>query len=227
MMKFSSLHFHMVLVVALICVVVYVFYISKDILTLDTELRCVKNELDGVKRQLQTLPPPGSSSDANNQCVLPTRPQTPTNAPNAPVVAPITPVAPVGPPTAPDAPSAPVKAKKVAAKTVVIVEEHADDDDAESVDTQQVREMVNNMQHGDDDDIMATADDEGIQGIQGIREPSGAAPAPVSSHNETTIFADLASHSLVELKAMCRELDLPYKGSKAELVARLSNYQSS
>ena len=52
-MQFSGLHFHMVLVVALICVIVYVFYISKDILTLDSEVRSVKGQVEFLQQQLQ------------------------------------------------------------------------------------------------------------------------------------------------------------------------------
>lgn len=52
-MKFSGLHFHMVLVVALLCVIVYVFYISKDIITIDNELRSIKGQMDVIHRHLQ------------------------------------------------------------------------------------------------------------------------------------------------------------------------------
>ena len=53
-MKFSGLHFHMVLVIALICVIVYVFYISKDILTIDNEIRTIKGQIDIIARHLKT-----------------------------------------------------------------------------------------------------------------------------------------------------------------------------
>ena len=56
-MKFSGLHFQMVLVIALICVIVYVFYISKDILIIDNELRSVKDQLQSMQKQM-TRPHP-------------------------------------------------------------------------------------------------------------------------------------------------------------------------
>ena len=51
-MKFSGLHFHMVLVIALICVIVYIFYVSKDIVTIDNEVRNLKIKVDNMQRQL-------------------------------------------------------------------------------------------------------------------------------------------------------------------------------
>lgn len=44
-MKLSSFHFQVILVVSLVCIVFYVYYMSKDIITLDREVRALKNVL--------------------------------------------------------------------------------------------------------------------------------------------------------------------------------------
>ncbi len=56
-MKLGGLHMHMVLVIAMICVIIYVFYISKDIMTLDKEVRVLKVKLQTMEQmqQQQTL----------------------------------------------------------------------------------------------------------------------------------------------------------------------------
>lgn len=50
-MKFSGLHFHMVLVIGLICIIVYIFYMSKDILSLDNEVMQLKQQIEIIQRR--------------------------------------------------------------------------------------------------------------------------------------------------------------------------------
>jgi hypothetical protein len=45
----KGIHMQMALVVCLICIVIYVYYVSKDILTMDREIRNIKTQLNEMK----------------------------------------------------------------------------------------------------------------------------------------------------------------------------------
>jgi hypothetical protein len=47
-MKFSGFHLHMALLVVVICLVLYIFYVSKDIVSLDKEVRVLKQKVDAI-----------------------------------------------------------------------------------------------------------------------------------------------------------------------------------
>jgi hypothetical protein len=64
-MKFSGLHLHMILVVVIICIILYIFYVSKDIITLDSQVRQLRLKLDLLEQktqQTQFTPAPTMSS---------------------------------------------------------------------------------------------------------------------------------------------------------------------
>lgn len=46
----------MVLVIAVICVIIYVFYVSRDILTIDKEIKNLRNQINLIQQHLVTPP---------------------------------------------------------------------------------------------------------------------------------------------------------------------------
>jgi hypothetical protein len=70
-MKFTGMHLHLILVAAVICVVLYVFYISRDIVQIDKEVKALHAKIDqiakvGISRgftpAVPTSMPPSQSS---------------------------------------------------------------------------------------------------------------------------------------------------------------------
>ena len=54
-MKFCGLQLHMVLVLAVICIILYVFYISKDIVHVEKEMRILRHDLDALNMKLKQV----------------------------------------------------------------------------------------------------------------------------------------------------------------------------
>lgn len=80
-MKLMGSHMYIGILVVLVCVVLYVFYVSKDIVTLDNEVRTLKSQLGQVVQtissrqssQLQAPPTPSKTQVATQVDISSTR----------------------------------------------------------------------------------------------------------------------------------------------------------
>lgn len=54
-MKLFGSHVYIAILVVLVCLVLYVFYVSKDIVTLDSEVRTLKGQFEQVLQTMQTF----------------------------------------------------------------------------------------------------------------------------------------------------------------------------
>lgn len=78
-MNFSGFHLHMALVIGLICIVIYVFYVSKDIVTIDREVRSLRARIETLQKQTANMalnqvspsPVPVVNSHASTQVDVP------------------------------------------------------------------------------------------------------------------------------------------------------------
>jgi uncharacterized membrane protein len=176
-MKFSGLHLHMALVVALICVIVYVFYISKDILTIDTEVRNLKKQVEAVQRAIQQ----------------------PAQAPVAPAP-PVAPLAPVFFP--PSTQEVPLTNASPPSPPSSVSDEASDADEVTSeVESERIRGMMTQIQTS----------------LGESPEATGTTDATIDDSPEPS-----TSFTLAELKTLCKEKGLSVKGTKDQLLERLS-----
>ena len=70
-MKFCGLQLHMVLVLAVICIIMYVFYISKDISHLEKELRILRHDVDTQTMKMKQMVRQSKPSFVTAQVVVP------------------------------------------------------------------------------------------------------------------------------------------------------------
>ena len=172
-MKFSGLHFHMILLVAIICVVIYVFYVSKDILTLDNEVRNLKTKIELLQKQLTDV----------NKCKI-QQPQSSIQVNAA---------------TRTDSKHQQTLCKKqtfnqeTAQETAQ--EEKYVNDETDSVDSEQVQHMLNNIIES---------------------EESDKAEVPEDTQTDST-----KDYSIQELKDLCKKHSLDNKGTKKKLIETL------
>jgi hypothetical protein len=230
MIKFSGLHLHMVLVLAVICVVAYVFYISKDIVALDREIKMLHGKVEQLAGRLQSpsqqppRPQQGAAPAAAQQQAklmaqarAATAPQgvTKTSSP-APAVFPAKAAAPV--PARPQAQPAVVPTPRP--KVFEIADETEDTEGSEDTEetedeltetssadsdtAERVKEILSNVEAGAEAQVEKVEVEEPVIEVQ-------ASPAE-----------SLQKLSWTEIKDKCREMGIPIKGSnKEQLLGKL------
>ncbi len=240
MIKFSGLHLHMVLVLAVICVVAYVFYISKDIVALDREIKMLHGKVEQLASRLQSAPqqqprpqqgaaaqaPPGALQQQQAKMMAQARaaglPAKTGVATPAPAVY-------------------PAKTQMAARHPSAAQHQHAAplpkvfqiDDDTED-ETEDETEEETEQTEQSEEELTETGSDtaERVKEILSNVEASAEAEvdaAPVKIKEPTVEVEDSAPAadaiqklSWNEIKDKCRELGIPIKGSnKEQLLAKL------
>jgi hypothetical protein len=216
-MKFTGLHFHMVLVIGLICVILYVFYISKDILTIDNELKNIKKQMEIIQRVLVNT---GSGGGGANQV------QTAT---------------PSAMKTTPYIPSETKFASVKLEKTVTQVDlEDSDsitdsDDDNISINSGKIKDILSNIQNDDELETSVPVKTE-TQQVNEVEDDveddvDGLVEDVIEDINEKNEKYDIditpkvvnnAQLPIAELRKLCKEHGVSAKGSKEQLAERLS-----
>jgi hypothetical protein len=217
-MKFSGLHFHMVLVVGLICVIVYVFYISKDILTLDTEVRQLKQHVDVLNRRVGS----GGQGQMPIGAIGASRQMPPVVAPSAGVVPEVAHVA-----TQRETFQVPTQqhvVREVVADVVTASESDDEDDDNDSdIDNERIRRILNSMQEDaeeDEEEVPVSHVSEGQVPVVSDSDAEQVATATVETSQPVNEEAP-KTYSVIELRAMCKERGVSQKGTKDQLRERL------
>lgn len=223
MLKFSNLHLHMVLVVAIICVVAYVFYISKDIVAIDREIKMLHGKVEQLANALSQGPRPVGNV-VQQQQAMPVRPPAAAPAQTRPVVPAAKPVAPAAAqaaaPTLMKKPTAPATTQKA-----IIIEEDSEDEtetatedetetgteSSDSDTTERIKEILSNVE----------------QQQQATTTPEPVVEAIVQD-SQTSNAETLQKLTWNEIKDRCRELGIPIKGSnKDQLLAKLVEHRST
>lgn len=196
MMKFSGLHLHMVLVLAVICVVVYVFYVSRDIVTLDKEVKMLHSKVEQLAaRAMQQRPLPPPQQHAAMQPPIQAKPM-PRPAASPSMAPPVVPASQGVPPSA--MPSPPLAA--VAEEDDISESGSYTETETSSETTEKIKEILNEV-----DSASSTKDIE------------------VLSTTEAVVTPDYSKLSWNEIKEKCRERGIPIKGfNKEQLLAKLN-----
>jgi SAP domain len=191
-MKFSGIHIHMALVVGLICVIVYLFYISKDILALDEEVMKLKKQVQSsqqcVKNNVQLV---GQTCEPVQFQKYSTNGMNNTQGKHAHV--------------------------GVATEKIAI----SNDDDGKSdtyseVDSEKIRQVLNNMRRNDDDEDTDSDTDSLEDSVGG-----DIIDAITTEAEQQQVPLQVKSYTLVELKNLCKEKGVSTKGTKEQLKERL------
>lgn len=215
-MKFGGMHLHMILVIAVICVVIYVFYVSKDIVSIDKEVKTLQAKVDAMANRMQMTPPPqqmagglktpiGGLQHAQLQSHPPQQQHRPlaTMSPQAQAATPS--------PT----PRASFQSMVAPVKAAPVVIEEIDDDTTDEESTVTT----------DDDDSDGDSDNERLRVlnlIDSLNDTEAAAEAVVAIKTEPV--EDLSKLTWNEIKERCRSLNIPIKGSnKEQLLLKLSS----
>jgi hypothetical protein len=230
-MKFSGLHFHMVLVIGLICVILYVFYISKDILTIDNELKNIKRQMETMQRMLINANAGAGSGGGSGGGVSVGVGQVSTLKPSL-----STPYKRV------DVDRAELKTTTFATvqdtkREVVVLDDddESDDDDNVSIDSENIKNLLNNIQTdspplvkknvlSEDNGEEDSSDDEDGK-VEDVTDEDDKddylvdiKPVSATIAKPATISKDMP---ISELRRLCKEKGVSAKGSKQELSDRL------
>jgi hypothetical protein len=205
-MKFSGFHLHMVLVVGLICVIVYAFYISKDIVTLDKEVRSLKGKLDSIEMYM--------ANQAQKEKIKYERPtQVSVSTDNVHV-------------------EHSIQDTTIMTDNNDNTDVN-DDDDNVSVDTQKIQEMLNNIQDTEQtlDEEKKTEEDVVNNTTEVVEEVVEEVATSVTedTENQPRQKGDdfLKDLTLQELRNLCRENGLSTKGNKDQLYNRLVEFTNT
>lgn len=240
-MKFTGMHLHLILVAAVICVVLYVFYISRDIVLIDKEVKALHDRLDML---MKTPPRPVQAASAGPANLKPT-PTTSSMAgapyprPQPPAVAPLAKLAPSPLSTAPPSKQAPPVARMTPspvpqqARVSFISDDDDDDDDEETEDivseesddiqAHVVKLEVDDDEDEDDESKLKKMLDAVVNDTQNPPAPpaSPASPASPAPPAPTTSFDNL---SWSDIKDRCKKLNIAIRGStKDQLLAKLKD----
>jgi hypothetical protein len=242
MIKFSGLHLHMVLVLAVICVVAYVFYISKDIVALDREIKMLHGKVEQLASRMQSpsqQPPrpsgaaPGGGSAAlqQQQAKLMAQARGTAVPQGVAKTAAVTPAPAVFPPAkaagaapVPPRPQAPQQVPQQQATPRPKVFEIEDSEEEEDTTEEETTEET-------EDEIPETGSDtaERVKELLSNVEAGGSGASGVEVKVEEPVVEvkesppdSLQKLSWTEIKDKCREMGIPIKGSnKEQLLGKL------
>ena len=220
-MKFTGMHLHLILVAAVICVVLYVFYISRDIVLIDKEVKALHDRLDIMMK----ASPPGATPRPNAKPMPTTSPMvggapyprpTPAPVPTAPVaqVAKAAPVAPRQPPAV------------LQQSRVTFISDDDDDDETEDMVSDDMSSSVDIQadvvkMEADDDDSQSDTTDKLKQMLDAEDTPH-VTPQPVPA------VPSFESLSWAEIKDRCKKLNITIRGStKDQLIHKLKEASSA
>jgi SAP domain len=215
-MKFSGIHFHMVLVVGLICVIIYVFYISKDILTIDSELKNMRIQMETLKKVVTSghhLHSHHTHKDASSVSYLPSsstiveQPKA-TQDTNREII---------------------FTVQEEEDELLEEVNEEANQDETDnsdnnSVNSEKIKTMLSNMRNDEEEnqEILETVED-----VEDVEDVLLETQESENSKEEANVIGQLTPSMkelpIAELRRLCKEKGVSAKGSKEQLVQRLTS----
>jgi hypothetical protein len=239
-MKFTGMHLHLILVAAVICVVLYVFYISRDIVLIDKEVKALHDRLDIL---MKASPPSATSRPMNVVNAKPMPNSTPMvgGAPYprptpAPVTAaPVSSTAQAAPeaPRQPPASSPPVAPKHTQRVTFVSDDDDDTEDETEDMVSDDMSSSIDIQAHvvkmeADDDDSQSDTTDKLKQMLDAVDTPVVPPPSPAPAPASVPAVPGFESLSWAEIKDRCKKLNISIRGStKDQLIHKLKEVSSA
>jgi hypothetical protein len=223
----------MVLVIGLICVILYVFYISKDILTIDNELKNIKRQMETMQRMLinggggSGSGGSGSGGGGGVGQVSALKPSLSTPYKRVDV-------------DRSELKTATFATVQDTKREVVVLDDddESDDEDNVSIDSENIKNLLNNIKtdspplvkknilsedNGEEEDEDFSEEEDGK--VEDVTDEDDKDDYQVDIKPVTPLVAKPATISkdmpIAELRRLCKEKGVSAKGSKQELSDRL------
>jgi hypothetical protein len=256
-MKFTGMHLHLILVAAVICVVLYVFYISRDIVLIDKEVKALHAKLDMIVKSGNVRPnnaagiAPAPAQPSQASTPYPTSQQPSSSRPPAappsttqqqqqqqqrsmaPVASPAVVASPAPQRVATSFAPAPQTAKPSVTKYVDDIEDDLDvtddddDDVASSIDIQAQVSKLSSINDDDGDDASSSSSDT----TEKLKELLDAVAEEEEEHDEAPAAATpedgFDKLSWNEIKERCKKLNIPIRGSTKDQLIQKLKQSSS
>jgi hypothetical protein len=195
---------------AVVFVVVYLYYTINDVKKLNAEVKKLSADVVKMNQYMQNII---STVSAFNKDVWDLKAGVPSNVNNLLVK---TQTAPTPSTVATSAAAAPTMVDNQSTKKQSVIDEidlDSDDDDNTSVNTEELKKIINENDHSDDEDTE--------QAVEAIVDKK----VDVVEQADTT--DDLKKKKYDDLKELCKTKGLSTKGSKDQLIARLTGQSFS
>lgn len=206
----KTTHLMILFTFAVVFVVVYLYYTINDVKKLNAEVKKLSADVVKMNQDMQNII---STVSAFNKDVWDLKAGVPSNVNNLLVK---TQTAPAPSTVATSAAAAPTMVDNQSTKKQSVIDEidlDSDDDDNTSVNTEELKKIINENDHSDDEDTE--------QAVEAIVDKK----VDVVEQADTT--DDLKKKKYDDLKELCKTKGLSTKGSKDQLIARLTGQSFS